>query len=76
MIKVEENCAPEFIVFLCCGDIDHTRKHSKVEPSDGHISSTKKDNTILWRNSLPLLSYINITKAIHYPLANVGGDTF
>ena len=53
-----------------------TRKHSKVEPSDGHISTTKKDNKILRRNSLPLLSYINITKPIHYPLANVGGDTF
>ena len=36
--------------------IDHTRKRSKVEPLDGHISTTKKDNTILWRNSLPLLS--------------------
>ena len=34
------------IIFLCCGDIDHTRKHSKVEPSDGHISTTKKDNKI------------------------------
>ena len=38
------------------GNIDHTRKHSEVEPSDGHISTTKKDNKILWRNSLPLLS--------------------
>ena len=59
--------------FFCCGDIDHTRKHSKVEP---HISTTKKDNEILRRNSLPLLSQINITKPINYPLANVGGDTF
>ena len=56
--------------------IHHTRKPSKVEPSDGHISATKKDNKILWRNSLLLLSQINITKPIHYPLANVGGDTF
>ena len=55
MIKVEENYTTESI-FLCCGDIDHTRKRSKVEPSDGHISTTKKDNKILWRNSLPLLS--------------------
>ena len=45
-----------FIIFLCSGDIDHTRKHSKVEPSDGHVSTTKKDNKIMWRNSLPLLS--------------------
>ena len=65
-----------FIIFLCCGDIDHTRKRSKVEPSDGHISTTKKDNTILWHSSLPLFSEINITTPIHYPLANVGGDTF
>ena len=45
-----------FIIFLCCGDIDYTRKHSKVRPSDGHISTTKKDNKILLLNSLPLLS--------------------
>ena len=45
-------------------------------PSDGHISTTKKDNKILWHHSLPLLSQINITKPIHYLLANVGGDTF
>ena len=38
-----------------------------------NISITKKDNKILWRSSLPLLSQINITKPIHYPL---GGDTF
>ena len=24
------------IIFLCCGDIDRTRKLSKVEPSDCH----------------------------------------
>ena len=42
-----------FITFLCCGDIDHTRKCSKVGPSDSHISTTKKDNKILRRNSLP-----------------------
>ena len=65
-----------FIIFLCCGDIDHTRKRSKVEPSDGHISTTKKDNKILSRDSLPLLSKINITKPIYYPLASAGGDTF
>ena len=41
MIKVEENYATEFYY---CGDIDHTRKYSKVEPSDGHIFTTKKDN--------------------------------
>ena len=45
-----------FIIFLCCENIDHKRKHSKVSPSDGHISTTKKDNKILRRNSLPLLS--------------------
>ena len=56
--------------------IDHTKKRSKVQPSNGHISTTKKDNTTPWRNSIPLLSQINITKPIHYPLANVGGDTF
>ena len=48
--------AHNFIIFLCCGDIDHTRKRSKVRPSDGHISTTKKDSKILWHNSLPLLS--------------------
>ena len=37
MIKMEENYATEFIIFLCCGDIYHTRKRSKIEPSDGHI---------------------------------------
>ena len=37
-------------------DIDHTRKRNKVRPSDGHISTTKKDSKILWRNPLPLLS--------------------
>ena len=31
-----------FIIFLCCGDIDHIRKRTKGEPSDGHISTTKK----------------------------------
>ena len=36
--------------------IDHTRKRNKVGPSDGHISTTKKDNKILWRKSLALLS--------------------
>ena len=39
MIKVEENYGIEFLCLFCCGDIDHTRKHSKVEPSDGHIST-------------------------------------
>ena len=38
------------------GGINHTRKCTKVENSDGHISTTKKDNKILWLNSLPLLS--------------------
>ena len=76
MIKVEENYATEFIIFLCCGDIDHTRNGSEVEPLDGHISTAKKGIKILWRNSLPLLSQINITKPVNYPLANVGGDTF
>ena len=52
------------------------KKRSKVRPSDGHISTTKEDNKILWRNSLPLLLWINITKPIHYSLANVGEDTF
>ena len=31
---------------------------------------------ILWHNSVPLLSWINISKPIHYPSANVRGDTF
>ena len=35
-----------FITFLCCGDIDHTRKPHKAGPSDGDISTTKKDNKI------------------------------
>ena len=46
-----------FITFLCSGDTEYTRKRSKVEPSDGHIFTTKKDNKILWSNSLPLLSW-------------------
>ena len=28
-----------FIIFLCCENIDHKRKRSKVRPSDGHIRS-------------------------------------
>ena len=45
-----------FTFYLCCGDVDHTRKHSKVELSDGHISTTENDNKILWHSSLPFLS--------------------
>ena len=41
-MKFEKN----FTIFLCCEDIDHTRKRSKVEPSDGHISTvTCKENS-------------------------------
>ena len=43
MIKVEENYVTEFFYLSLFGDIDHKRKRSEVEPSDGH-------------NSLPLLS--------------------
>ena len=38
------------------GVVEYTRKRSKVEPLDGHISTTKKDNKLLWLNSVSLLS--------------------
>ena len=44
--------AQNFIIFLCCGDIDHTGKCSKVKPSDGHISTTMKVDKILWPSML------------------------
>ena len=65
-----------FIIFLCCVDIDQTKKDSKVETSDSHIFKTKKDNKILWHNSLPLLAQINIARPIHYSSTNVVGGTF
>ena len=65
-----------FIIFLCCVDIDQAKKDSKVETSDGHIFITKKDNKILWHNSLPLLSHINIARLIHYSSTNVVEGTF
>ena len=53
MIKVEENYATEFY-YLSFVEILGTKKHRKVEKSDGHVSTTKKYNKILWRNYLPL----------------------
>ena len=62
MIKVEEITPQNFIVFLCCGDIDHTKKRSKVEPLDGALIYSELSAS--W-----LLNYFFLKVGFYYILA-------